>query len=108
MIGLRIRVIRLGPTIQVTGFRIQVLGTMVGLNTLGDMQVRFQVGSDHLSDWIQDPSAWSHGQIVDPTIRVIRCNRKLNQASVLEGRSGPPPFQSQRLTLPGLGFKTLN
>ena len=49
------------------GFRIRVLGAMVGLNTLGDMQVRFQVGSDHPSDWIQDPSAWSHGWIVDPT-----------------------------------------
>ena len=68
MIGLRIRVIGLGPTIQVLGFRIRVLGAMVRLNTLGDMQVRFQVGSDHPSDWIQDPSAWSHGWIVDPTI----------------------------------------
>ena len=47
----------------------------------GDMQVKLQVGSDHPSDWIQDPSAWSHGRIVDPTIRVIGCNRKLNQAS---------------------------
>ena len=129
MIRLRIRVIGLGPTIQVLGFRIRVLGAMVGLNTPGDMQVRFKVGSDHPSDWIQDPSAWSHpnirvigfrirvlgamigmntvgdmqvrfqvgvdhpsdgnqhpsawshGWIVDPTIRVIGCNRKLNQAS---------------------------
>ena len=37
-----------------------MLGAMVGLNTLGDMQVRFQVGSEHPSDWIQDRSAWSH------------------------------------------------
>ena len=62
------------------GFRIRGLGAMVRLNTMGDMQVRFQVGSDHPSDWIQDPSAWSHGWIVDPTIRVIGCNRKLNEA----------------------------
>ena len=27
------------------------------------MQVKLQVGSDHPSDWIQDPSAGSHGQI---------------------------------------------
>ena len=53
---------------------------MVGLNTLGDMQVKLQVGSDHRSDWIQDLSAWSHSRIGDRTIQVIRCNGKLNQA----------------------------
>ena len=70
-----------------------MLGAMVGLTTVGDMQVRFQVGSDHPSDWIQDPSAWSH-----PTIRVIgfrirvlgamvglKIGRKLNQASYWKG-----------------------
>ena len=85
MIGLRIQVIGLGPTIRVIGFRIRVFGAMVGLNTLGDMPVRFQVGSDHPSDWIQDPSAWSHGWIVDPTIQVIGCNQKLNQALYWRG-----------------------
>ena len=85
MIGLRIRVIGMGITIRVIGFRIRVLGAMVGLNTLGDMQVRFQVGSDHPSDWIQDPSACSHGRIVDTTIRVMGCNWKLNKASYWKG-----------------------
>ena len=42
-----------------------MLGAMVGLNTLGDMQVRFQVRSDHPTDLIQDPSAWSHGRTED-------------------------------------------
>ena len=68
-----------------------MLGAMDGLNTLGDMQVRFQVGSDHPSDWIQDLSAWSHGQIVDPTIRGIGCNRKLNQAPYWKGDLVHPP-----------------
>ena len=85
MIGLRIQVIGLGPTIRVIGFRIRVFGAMVGLNTLGDMPVRFQVGSDHPSDWIQDLSAWSHGWIVDPTIHMIGCNQKLNQALYWKG-----------------------
>ena len=58
---------------------------MVGLNTVGDMQVKLQVGSYHPSDRIQDQSAWSHGWIADPTIRVIECNRKLNQASYWKG-----------------------
>ena len=49
------------------------------------MQVKLQVESDHPSDWIQDPSAWSHGRIVDTTMQVIGCNRKLNQASYWKG-----------------------
>ena len=64
------------------------------------MQVKLQVEFDPPNAWIQDPSAWSHGRIehckLDPTIRVIGCNRKLNQASYWKG-GGPAPFQKSKV-----------
>ena len=59
---------------QVIRLRIRVIGLKIPV--LGDYSSNMQIGSDHPSDWIQDPSAWSHGRIVDPTILVIGCNRK--------------------------------
>ena len=85
--------------------RIRVLGAMVGLNTLGDYASKdaswirpselLEVGSDHPSDWIQDPSAWSHGRIEDPTIRLIGCKRKINQASYWKGDLDHLPSKSK-------------
>ena len=46
-----------------------MLGAMVRLNTLGNMQVKLQVGSDHPSDWIQDPSAW-RTQVLGAMVRL--------------------------------------
>ena len=107
MIGLRIQVLGLGSTIQVLRFRIQVLGAMVGLNTLGDMQVRFQVGSEHPSDWIQDPSAlepWLDCGSDHPSDRMQSENKP---GIILEGRSGPPPFQV-KIDLARIRVETLN
>ena len=45
---------------QVIGLRIRVIGLKI--RVLGDYASNMQIESDHPSDWIQDPSAWSHGR----------------------------------------------